>query len=55
MNPDLIESKIKILKANIKILEKEFNKIQDVKSKNKLEQETNELEKLKDLYPAFFI
>lgn len=55
MISDLIEYKIKIINANIVILEKSFDKNQDVKTKNKIEQEKQELEKLKDLYPEFFI
>lgn len=55
MNHDLIESKIKIIRANISILERAFDKNKDIKTKTKIEQEKKELEELKNFYPAFFI
>lgn len=56
MKPDLIESKIKILKSNIKVLERSFEKhSQDLKLQEKITKEKQELEELKNSYPAFFI
>ena len=55
MNLDLIEGKIKIIKANIRILEKSLLKNNDSKIKDKLQKEQRDLEELKKLYPALFI
>lgn len=55
MTPDLIESQVKIIKSNIKILERAFESNADQKIQNKIIKEKEAMEKLKDLYPEFFI
>lgn len=55
MTPDLIESQVKIIKSNIKILERGFENFGDQNIEKKLQKEKEALEKLKDLYPEFFI
>lgn len=51
-----ISDKIKIIKANIRVLEKALDKNpEDSKLLDKLKFEKQELEKLKDLYPSEFI
>lgn len=51
----MIESKIKIIRANIRLLERSLLKEENEKTQKKLEQEKRELEKLKDTNPEFFI
>lgn len=51
----LTESKIKIIKANIRILENHLVKEYSEKTQKKLEKEKRELERLKDTNPEFFI
>ena len=56
MNAKFVCDKIKIIKANIRVLEKAIDKNQaDEKLKSKLKKDLDELEKLKDLYPSEFI
>lgn len=55
MTSDLVESQVKIIKSNIKILERAFESKNDPSIQTKLNKEKQELEKLKDLYPEFFI
>ena len=51
-----ITDKIKIIKANIKVLEKALDKNpDDEKLKVKLNKDYSELEKLKDSHPSEFI
>lgn len=50
-----IEDKIKITKANIRILENSLAKKDDEKLQKKLQTEKQKLEEFKDKYPEFFI
>lgn len=52
---NLLEDKIKIIRANIKILERSLEKGENVNLQKLLMREKQELEKFKNSNPEFFI